>query len=295
MRVLPEGLQSHLEAGSTTLCTCWIVRRTDDVVLGFTDHEKPLVIEDVECRASSGFQPTEAVSSLGLASDNQEIEGAISSEAISEQDLLAGRFDNATVEIWMVNWQALDQRVHLRTALLGEVTRDDHAFRSELRGLTSQLEQQRGRVFSRSCDAVLGDARCGVGLANETFSTTGSVVEVIDRRRLRCSGLAGFDKGWFAHGNLEWTSGNNMGLSMEISGSAPTEIDILLLWQAMPHAPAIGDAFTVTAGCDKSFATCKAKFSNSVNFRGFPHMPGSDFALGYPDAATDHDGGPLIV
>ena len=39
----------------------------------------------------------------------------------------------------------------------------------------------------------------------------------------------------------------------------------------------LGDTFTVTAGCDKQFATCQAKFANAVNFRGFPHMPGNDF------------------
>ena len=41
----------------------------------------------------------------------------------------------------------------------------------------------------------------------------------------------------------------------------------------------IADDFTVTAGCDKQFPTCKAKFDNVVNYRGFPHIPGNDFAV----------------
>ena len=46
---------------------------------------------------------------------------------------------------------------------------------------------------------------------------------------------------------------------------------------------ATGDAFTVTAGCDKRFATCRARFANAENFRGFPHIPGNDFVIALPD------------
>jgi uncharacterized phage protein (TIGR02218 family) len=47
-----------------------------------------------------------------------------------------------------------------------------------------------------------------------------------------------------------------------------------------------GDAFTIRPGCDKSFATCHAKFDNTANFRGFPHVPGTDQVLSYPDAQS---------
>jgi hypothetical protein len=43
-----------------------------------------------------------------------------------------------------------------------------------------------------------------------------------------------------------------------------------------------GDTFRVTAGCDRTHATCRAKFRNAVNFRGFPHMPGNDFIIRMP-------------
>jgi uncharacterized phage protein (TIGR02218 family) len=57
----------------------------------------------------------------------------------------------------------------------------------------------------------------------------------------------------------------------------------LELWQAMAKEVEAGDAFTIKAGCDKHFKTCSAKFDNSANFRGLPHVPGIDFALTYPD------------
>jgi uncharacterized phage protein (TIGR02218 family) len=59
-------------------------------------------------------------------------------------------------------------------------------------------------------------------------------------------------------------------------------------------APAPGDMVTVTAGCDKAFETCSAKFANTLNFQGFPHLPGSDFAYGYADSGTVHDGRPIV-
>ena len=55
-----------------------------------------------------------------------------------------------------------------------------------------------------------------------------------------------------------------------------------------------GDTFSVVAGCDKKFATCKAKFANALNFRGFPHLPGNDAAYGYVVDGGQFDGGPVV-
>ena len=60
-------------------------------------------------------------------------------------------------------------------------------------------------------------------------------------------------------------------------------------WHAMSEPIAPGDTFSVTAGCDKQFATCKSKFANGLNFRGFPFMPGNDAVLAGP--ALPLDGG----
>jgi len=67
----------------------------------------------------------------------------------------------------------------------------------------------------------------------------------------------------------------------------------LALWQVPPQAMQPGDTFTLTAGCDKRFETCRAKFANALNFRGFPHMPGNDFVVGYAVPGEPcHDGTP---
>ena len=72
---------------------------------------------------------------------------------------------------------------------------------------------------------------------------------------------------------------------MEVKVHRETADGIVLeLWQPMTREVAEGDRFTITAGCDKQFSTCREKFANQLNFRGFPHMPGNDFAVSYPNS-----------
>ena len=67
------------------------------------------------------------------------------------------------------------------------------------------------------------------------------------------------------------------------------------LWQTMGQPITAGDTFSVTAGCDKRFATCNSRFDNAANFRGFPHIPGNDFIISYPvHGQPGNDGASLV-
>lgn len=291
MRTLPAGLRAHLDTGTTTLCHCWKLTPRTGSPLGFTDHDRDLVFDGVSFEAQAGFTASDIDSSLGLAVDNLEASGALSSARLSEAKLKAGDFDNAEIEIWRVNWQDVNQRLLLRKGHLGEVSHGDLGFTAEVRGLSHLLNQPRGRLFQYGCDAVLGDARCTVNLEVAAFRGAGYVTSAEDDRRLIVQGLDAFANEWFARGTLEWTSGANTGHLAEVKfhrkGAGQTAIE---LWQAAGAPIAPLDAFIARAGCDKQFSTCKAKFANGVNFRGFPHMPGDDFVLTYAtrdDPAND--------
>jgi uncharacterized phage protein (TIGR02218 family) len=295
VRTLDPGLAAHLAAGVTTLCHCWKVTRTDAVVEGFTDHDHALSFDGVTYEPDSGFDASEATSATGFAVGGLEVLGALSSERLSADDLAAGLYDGAEVRVYLVNWTTPAERHLLRTGHLGEVTREDGAFRAEIRGLAAQLDQPGGRVFRHACDADLGDMRCGINLATAEFRGTGAVTAATGRRRFVASGLGDFDPGWFERGRLVWTSGANAGRAIEVRAHRVVSGDVILeLWQPMHFDIAGGDAFTVTAGCDKLFGTCVAKFGNGANFRGFPHMPGNDFALSYARAGDVNDGSPVI-
>ena len=60
--------------------------------------------------------------------------------------------------------------------------------------------------------------------------------------------------------------------------------------EALEVFGAVGDGFRLIAGCDKTFETCKAKYANAANFRGFPHMPGEDWVTAYPKQGAAHKG-----
>lgn len=288
MKTLPEGLQAHLDSGATTLCWCWQLVRGDGVVMGFTDHDRALAFDGVTYEAATGFSASEVQSALGLAVDNLTLAGALSSATLNEDDLAAGLYDNAAFRLWRVNWAEVSQRVLMKSGTLGEVSRQGAAFSAELRGLAQALNQPVGRAFGRLCDADLGDARCTLAVT----AVTGAVVAAFDGRRFTVSGLDDAAAGDFTGGRLRFASGANAGLAMDIRRHGKSgDLVTLELWQAMPRPVTAGDGFTVTPGCDKTFATCRDRFGNAVNFRGFPYMPGNDAVLAAPVADQPRDGG----
>jgi uncharacterized phage protein (TIGR02218 family) len=296
MRTLPPALATALKSGATTLARCWILRRRDGVVQGFTEHDEDLAIGEVVCRAASGFDGSEVSSRLGFAADAHELVGALAADTLSEDDLASGRFDGAAVELWLVDWSAPANRLLLRGGELGEVTRAGGEFTAEVRGLAFRLDEARGRLYTATCDADLSDARCGVDLAAPAFRAAGTVRAVTSATRLLADSLAAYADGWFTGGRLSWTSGANAGLAVEIKSHRVDEAGVALsLWQPPAQPVAAGDAFVVTAGCDKRFDTCSLRFANAVNFRGFPHIPGNDVVIRYAVAGEPgHDGSALV-
>lgn len=294
MKTVPEALSAHLDGEATTTCQCWKVTLRDGDIMGFTEHDEPLVFGGVTYLAASGFQASENDSETGLAASSGEVAGGFSSEAVSEADLSAGRFDGARVELYLVNWQAPDQHILLKVREIGEVTRAGGAFTAELRSFAHRLSQPQGRVYGRRCDAALGDGRCGADVA--AFQAGGAVVSTDAAGRLTVSGLGAFADGFFSQGKIRFTSGANKDRSFDLDDHALRDgVATFRLWLPLEVLAQPGDTFTVTAGCDKSFATCKAKFANHLNFRGFPHMPGADFAYSYVTSRTQHDGGALYL
>jgi uncharacterized phage protein (TIGR02218 family) len=292
MRTIPPGLQSKLDSGVTTLCRCWVLTRSDAVVQGFTDHDQDILLDGVLCRAGTGLTGSEATAQSGLAVTASEIFGALIDDALTENDLAAGRYDAATIETWLVDWSNASLRVLLGKGRLGEVRREGAAFAAEVRGLADRLSEEKGRLYTASCSADLGDARCAVDLDDAAFRGTGSIASLQGTSIFRASGILSFDSGWFTAGRLIWTSGPNSGLAVEVKTHRKVTAGVTIeLWQAMPQALADGHDFTVTAGCDKRFATCRGRFDNAINFRGFPHIPGNDFIIAYPlSGEPGHDG-----
>lgn len=296
MTVFPDALAAHLDGTVTTVCHCWRLTRRDGVVLGFTDHDRPLTVDGTPCLPGSGLTASEARDRLGMAAETAEVEGALSSERIDPVDVVAGHYDGARVETLLVNWRDPESFARLRTATVGAVTRRDDRFVAELQSLTHQLDRANGRRIMGGCDAELGDRRCGVDVLSADYRATGVVAATDGREWLTVSGLDAYASGWFGQGRVTWTSGARDGLTDVVGGDRADGAGRRLT--LLPRGGAAiepGDGFVVTAGCDKAFGTCRAKFDNGINFRGFPHLPGNDRAYGYVSGGGGpFDGGPLV-
>jgi uncharacterized phage protein (TIGR02218 family) len=285
------SLADHLASGTTTVARAWALTRADGATLGFTDHDRDLGFDGVTFRAEAGLTARALEQVTGLAVDNSEAVGALRDAGLTESDIMAGRYDGAELTIWEVNWQNVAERRVLFRGSLGEITRTGDAFRAELRGLSEALGQQGGRVYHAACSAVLGDSACRFDTAQAGFSADIALAGLAEDVLL-FDGLDSFAAGWFTHGRLTGLSGAAQGLVALIrldQGGAPRRIT---LWDAL-RAPLVpGNLFRLEVGCDKQAATCRTKFANFLNFRGFPHIPGEDWLTAYPKADQANTGGP---
>jgi uncharacterized phage protein (TIGR02218 family) len=286
-----DALYAHLATGCTTVCHLWQVTRTDGTVMGFTDHDSSIVLDGVTFRAETGLTAQALQQTTGLAVDNTEAVGALSSVAIAEGDIAAGRFDDAAVVAWLVNWQDLTQRICLFRGHFGEITHGDGVFGVELRGLTDKLNQPQGRTFHRLCGAVLGDQRCGVNLGSPEFRHEELLVSPV-LGEVILTGATSFAGNWFGHGTVQIMTGAAQGMRSLIKADiAEPAGRRLILWENLAVMAMPGDLIRVTAGCDRLMKTCVAKFDNLLNFRGFPHIPGDDWLTSYPVSSTQNTGG----
>jgi len=264
--------------------------RSDGEVFGATDHDRALAFGGVTYEPARAMASATLESSAGLAPGRASGAAALDADFLSEDDLAAGVWDGARVDIWKVNWAAPEQRVVVWSGRLSEVVAANGGFTAELVSLKADLERPIGRIYSRKCDARVGDARCGVDVSTVAYRGYGSIAQVLGPKRFRTTSLGAFEGGWFAGGMLSWEGGANAGSTRRVlhhTGRDVAEIELV----SPPRLPLqVGDAFVVGAGCDRSFDPCWTKFSNGLSFRGFPHMPGPDAVLAGPLAGRA-DGG----
>lgn len=271
---LSSEVMSALDAEVSKLAMCWKLTRRDAVVQGFTDHDRDIVLDGVTYIAASGIGATAITSSLGLKVDNLELEGLLSDDSISQSDILAGKYDYAQIDVWLVPYEDTSHSgAHLKTGWLGEITMKNGQFIAEVRGLSSKLQASIGEVYTPTCRASFGDARCGYNLSSVNVS--GSVSHVEGQLSFLDGALSQAD-GFFDYGSISFLSGANAGLTREIKRYAEKRFSLI---EPLPYALNIGDNFEATAGCDKRFDTCCDRFNNALNFRGEPHVPGTDSIL----------------
>jgi uncharacterized phage protein (TIGR02218 family) len=181
------------------------------------------------------------------------------------------------MSVFLVDWEDLERpAIRLARGELGDVAVKANGFETEVRGPTARLARPPAEQTSPHCRARLGDKRCRVDLSGRV-------------RRMRIVSVAGeiaFEvdaaepiPNAYGYGRVRWLSGRNTGLEFAVQSSQAAGI---VLREPPPDSPQEGDLVELAEGCDRSFATCIARFGNAPNFRGEPHLPGMDLLTRYP-------------
>lgn len=259
----------------TTLVNCWKVTRRDTTVQGFTDHDADLTIGGVTYKSAVGFVPSSVGRSTEITADTQQLVGIINSDDLSADDLRAGVYTGARVEIFHADWSTSAKVRTLLVGHLGEVEISGKQYSATLNSLEHELAKPAVRIVSTRCDADLGDSRCGYTLTPDN----GTVTSITSARRVFIDTSLSAADGHYNGGKVTWVTGDNAGRLMDVK-KYTASTDTVELYEPLPDDIAIGDTYTITQGCDKTFATCVDDFSNGANFRGFPHIPGFSDLIG---------------
>lgn len=167
-----------------TTCLCWRLTRRDGGVVLVTEHDRDLTVDGEVYLAGAAVEGAQFTASTDLKPGRADAAGALSHGAINEADLAAGVWNGARVDVMRVDWASGEVAAHVWSGRFSDVRLVGGRFEVSLVSLKDALERPVGRVFTRRCDAALGDARCGVdGAAFEGVSC--------DQRYPTCAGVFG--------------------------------------------------------------------------------------------------------
>ena len=264
----------------TTIALCWRVARTDGVVLGFTSHDQSIDSNGLRYEAAPGMTPSALSAGLGLDVTTIEFAGALSASAMTEADLAAGRFDAARLEVFMIDWLNPGAgTLPVARGTLGAVVRQRDngggSFTATVQSPTAAFDALAVESCSPTCRAELGDDRCRVDLTPLTALAVASAPST--NGDIAAAGLPAAAN--YLDGRIRCLDGPNAGLDGRI---AAVSQGVFGLVEPLPYAIAAGVRLEFRQGCDKRLATCAARFGNAVNFRGEPHVPGTDVLTRFP-------------
>jgi uncharacterized phage protein (TIGR02218 family) len=288
---IPAQLEGLVNDRVHRFATLWRLTRKDGQQLRFTNHDAGITHADQLYTPTGALSATAKQRIEGLRDRNVDFRGALVSDAITYADLLAGKYRQAKIEEYLMDWRypwadpfASYTYFIVQTTFTGEI------WEAQAEGLTHRLKQQVGRVYGRTCDVhAFGDARCvghgDGGVVSEAAWTDGGTVTGVNVSRKDFNTTLTQTTNWYKYGYVRWTSGLNTGLTMEVNKSYGTAGRVTL-WLKMPYDIAVGDTFNIVAGCDRLMGTCSGKFNNLINFRGFPYIPGTDAMLKTPNSKS---------
>lgn len=274
---IPALLLEGVENG--TLATCVKLTTTNGDVKAFTNHDIELVVDAVTYKPTPGLERITMNLRDNAEVSNQEFAGGWVVD-LNEQDMFAGVYDEATIEVFKVDWSnVVAGKIIVEIGTIGMVQWSDQGFRADSQSQMRKAAALLGVIVTAKCrhqlfapNSSTSIGGCQVNSAG--FTDNGSVATITVQNLELTAAIVGTKADqYYSNGILTFTSGFNNGLSFEVK-TATTSGNVITLFLPTPYLISVSDTFTVNAGCDKNIETCRDKFNNHTNFGGFPHITG---------------------
>ena len=287
-----SGLEDSFANPVLRLCYCVLIELTNGEKLGYTNFSQDLTIGGVVFRAKQALDPTAIEKQLGIQSDNQEYRGAFS-DNIDENLLFSDKFREARIITAIVDWQYPPNSLldlpdeQIQIGYVGEIkSLGGESYTLEnLTASSINLRQSRDEKTSPFCQWAFGqDNGDNSGCRKQVPFYETQVAGVNSQRDFEV---------WGEYQNLAWgkctfTDGANKSATYAIYRTVSIfggKTQIQLFTEASGPV-ATHDGVILTAGCDKTYNTCKNTWNNAINFGNIPSfgnfMPGNDFLLSSP-------------
>lgn len=284
MRRIPPALLVHLQQPVTTVCRLLRITLSDGRVFGVTTLDRDVTYQSVTYSALNGFDTSIIATDTGLSVDNAEATALVSAtvDGITAAMAAAGELDNASWELYLVNWADLTMgHIVLDAGDLGEVTVvDGMTYIPELLSYAMRLRQAIGHVWSRRCRAEFGtpaEGHTGCGVNAEPLWMSGTVTGVDPDDPFRVfadADLADLDPEP-APGRVRFLTGKNASSRLRKVEAYGDGSGTIALFEPLLFPVEVGDTFEIRRDCNKSPSHCIA-YGNILNYKGEPFIPVGD-------------------
>lgn len=285
MKQISVAMQEILKSEAVRMCWLFRLKRRDGVEMGFTSHDRDIVIDGFRYEASGALMPSTMESASDAAVNNLSADGILSSDLITERDLTAGRYDGATLAIMQCDWSKPQAGViNHGTMLMDKISYRNGGFKADLLSGKNAIQRVNGKLIDERCAATFGDHECKYNVSALDVLTTVAVGTVDGANIVTAAADAPYAYGYMTIVGGEWD-----GVVREIKSFKD---GTAVLWTPFPAVPSVGQQIRLRQGCDKTAKRCKA-LANFLNFRGFPTVPGIDAVSKTPDSKSSGGGGLL--
>ncbi|QDU67718.1 hypothetical protein Pla86_28050 [Planctomycetes bacterium Pla86] len=264
---------------------CYIVARRDGQTLAITNASKVIPWSGWRFIPTASAQDSAVEQETGMAPGTLDLGGVISSDLITDDDLDAGRYNDARITRYLFDFEHVwlgpltTDVFHVAT-----VERTGSYWTAQTTSLAGKLDRKVGGRYQRTCDhPELGDpVKCRADIAPlSLYARAITAVDASAARRVCTVDTAlgsGFATDRFTFGKLIVRRGNNHGISRKIAAWSDST-KVVQLASLMPLPLEVGDVVDLIVGCARDFITCRDDFGNAINFGGNDRMPGPDEIL----------------